>query len=46
MTHYTVRQTTLSVVAMDKVTGLMRKEMKSIRDQLGTVISMSLEGRE
>ena len=31
---------------MDKVTGMMREEMKSIRDQMGTVICMSLEGRE
>ena len=44
--HYTVLQTTLSVVPMDKVTGMMREEMKSIRDQMGTVISMSLEDRE
>ena len=31
---------------MDKVTGMMREEMKSIRDQIGTVTYMSLEGRE
>ena len=31
---------------MDKVTGMMREEMKSIRDQMGTVTCMSLEGRE
>ena len=31
---------------MDKVTGMMRKELKSMRDQMGTVTSMSLEGRE
>ena len=31
---------------MDKVTGMMRKEMKSMRDQLGTVTCMSLEDRE
>ena len=28
---------------MDKGTGMMREEMKSIRDQMGTVTSMSLE---
>ena len=39
-------QTTLSVVLMGKVTGMMREEMKSIRDQMGTVTCMSLEGRE
>ena len=31
---------------MDRVNGMMREEMKSIRDQMGTVICMSLEGRE
>ena len=31
---------------MDKVTGMMREEMKSIRDQMGTVTCMSLEGIE
>ena len=31
---------------MDKVTGMIREEMKSIRDQMGTVTCMSLEGRE
>ena len=31
---------------MDNVTGMMREEMKSIRDQLGTVTCMSLEDRE
>ena len=31
---------------MDKVTGMMREEMKFIRDQMGTVICMSLEGIE
>ena len=31
---------------MEKVTGMMREEMKSMRDQVGTVTSMSLEGRE
>ena len=30
---------------MDKVTGMMREEMKSIRDQMGTVTCMSLEGQ-
>ena len=37
---------TLSVVPMDKETGMMREEMLSIRDQMGTVTRMSLEGRE
>ena len=31
---------------MDKVTGMMREEMKSIRDQLGIVTCTSLEGLE
>ena len=31
---------------MDKVTGKMREEMKSMRDQMGTVSCMSLEDRE
>ena len=31
---------------MDKVTGMMREEMKSITDQMGTVTCMSLEGME
>ena len=31
---------------MDKVTGMIREEMKSIRDQMRTVICMPLEGRE
>ena len=31
---------------MDKVTGMMREDMKSIRDQMGTVTCMSLEGLE
>ena len=31
---------------MDKVTGMTREDMKSIRDQMGTVTCMSLEGLE
>ena len=31
---------------MDKVTGMMREELKSMRDQMETVTCMSLEGRE
>ena len=31
---------------MDKVTGMMREDMKSIRDQMETLPCMSLEGRE
>ena len=33
-------------VAMDNVTGMTREEMKSIRDQMETVICLSLEGLE
>ena len=47
MTHYIVLLTTQTVVAMEKVTGMMRQEEKSSRDQLETVTEcMSLEELE
>ena len=46
MTHYIVLLTTQTVVPMDQVTGMMRQEEKSIRDQMETVPCMSLEEME